>query len=550
VILPRRVTYALVSVVVTLGVLYRYPLGLGHEAGSDTTFIHSLANALIAKGSAAWILHPLSYFGLYALSYPSAMPFLFGSVSEASGIPVEGAILVTGFAFSTVGALSAFAATRSLREDDGLALIVALLFSVAPFYLKDTTWVGSGRGFVTALVPAVFFLLLRNLRTRDPRLLILSGLLVVLLAAIHRMGILALFLLIAFGFAVPFHRLTQRLRFALTRYETPFRWASSGIALSGFFSLFYVQFLFPGIAGADVVEEYGNGVLFHGSSYEILLANMAVSLVGKVGLLLPFVVVGVVRLTAMRPKEDRDKFLLVAIFVMIPLLSLRDYIAEFLIYLFVLFVVLAVLPYGKAFAKRKAVAAILVTALVGSAMLFSWVAKDYWKDAYYTDGDTPDELYSAGLYALWTVDGTLAFNEGLSAGRVAAISGIPTVPVGGASIHWFSPQQLIYGFVDGQGVSVKLIPFATISFNTDEIYIPVNVPNAKDDYETIFYNHLNDARTGVVLDRYGVHYVLLYVSSGDQFQSYIWRPSPFVADVRSMTYQVFGTSSYSIWYVG
>jgi hypothetical protein len=550
VILPRRVTYALVSVVVILGILYRYPLGLGHEAGSDTTFIHSLANSLIAKGSAAWILHPLSYFGLYALSYPSAMPFLFGSVSEVGGLPVEGAILLTGLLFSVVGGLSAFAATRAAREDDRLALVVALLFSVAPFFLKDTTWVGSGRGFVTALVPSMFFLLLRTLKTRDSRLLLLSGFLVIVMAAIHRMGILAIFVLIAFAFAIPFHRVTQRLRFALSQYESPFRWASAGTALSGFFLLFYVQFLFPGIAGANVVDQYGSGVLFDGSSFPILLANMFVSLAGKIGVLLPLVVVGLIRLTATRPKEDRDKFLLVAVFVMIPLLSLRDYIAEFLIYLFVLFVVFAVFPSRWAFAKRKRAATIVITLLIGSGTLFSWVAKDYWRNAYYTDGAIPDELYSTGLYSAWNIDGSLASNEGLSAGRLAAVSAIPTMPIGGASIHWFSPQQLSFGFVNGDSVSVSLVPLTTISFNTDEIFVPVDVPNAKDDYETIFYNHLHEQQTRIMLDRYNVHYVVLYVTGGDQFQSYVWRPSPFVSEVKTTTYCVYSSPAYTIWYVG
>src|SRR3989442_15357638 len=115
VILPRRVTHILILVVSVVTVLYRYPLGLGHEAGSDTTFIHSLASSIVERGVAAWILHPLSYFGLYALSYPSAMPFLFGSLSEVGGIPVEGAILLIGLVFAVVGGLSAFAATRSIR---------------------------------------------------------------------------------------------------------------------------------------------------------------------------------------------------------------------------------------------------------------------------------------------------------------------------------------------------------------------------------------------------------------------------------------------------
>ncbi len=549
-ILPRRVTYCLILVVSVVTVLYRYPLGLGHEAGSDTTFIHTLASSMTERGFAAWILHPLSYFGLYALSYPSAMPFLFGSLSEVGGIPVEGAILLIGLVFAVVGGLSAFAATRSIREDDRLALVVALLFSIAPFYLKDTAWVGSGRGFVTALVPAVFFLMLRNMKTRDTRFLFLSALLVVVLSAIHRMGILAIFPLIAFGFAVPFHRLTQRLRFALARYESPFRWASAGSALSGFFLLFYIQFLFPGIAGADVVQQYGSGALFEGSSFPVLLANMVVSLVGKVGLLLPLFVVGLVRLTAARPKEERDKFLLVAIFVMIPLLSLRDYIAEFLLYVFVLFIVLSVFPYRRAFAKRKSIATILVTVLVGTSLMLTWVMKDYWKNRYYTDGPMSDELYSTGVYILWSTHGTIASNEGLTGGRLAAVSGVPILPVGGASIHWFSPQQLIYGFVDGRTIGVRLIPLTTISFNTDEIYVPTNVANAKDDYETIFYGHLFDSQTQGVLVRYNVHYVTLYRSAGDKFQSYVWRPSPFVADATAMRYQVFSSPSYTIWYLG
>jgi len=120
VILPRRVTYCLIVVVSAIGLLYRYPLGLGHEAGSDTTFIHTLANSLSERGTASWILHPLSYFGLYALSYPSAMPFLFASLAEVSGVSVEGSILLTGLGFSVVAGLSAFAATRSVREDDRL----------------------------------------------------------------------------------------------------------------------------------------------------------------------------------------------------------------------------------------------------------------------------------------------------------------------------------------------------------------------------------------------------------------------------------------------
>jgi hypothetical protein len=426
---------------------------------------------------------------------------------------------------------------------------VALLFTLSPFYVKDTTWTGSSRGFVTALVPTLFLLLLRHLKTGDARCLYLTVALVSVMSTIHRMGVLAVFLLIAYAFAIPFHRITQRLQLVLLRYQSPFRLVSTGTALSAFFVLFYIQFLFPGIAGADIVEQYGSGAFFDGTSFPILLANMAASLVGKIGLVLPLVVVGLVRLAWTRPKEGRDKFILVAILVMIPLLSLRDYIAEFLIFVFVIFVPLAFFPSRHPFPKRKLATAALVATLLISSLAFSWVMKDYWRTRHYTDGPIPREFYSVAVFASWETRGTLTSNEGLSGGRIAAITGRPTLPIGGASIHWFGPQQLTFGFINGSRVAVRPIPLTSISFNTDEIFVPVGVSNAKDDYEAIFYHQLGDRMAQGMLDRYDVHYVLLYDEEQDQFQSYIWRPSPFVVDVRAQTYKVFDSPSYSLWYV-
>jgi len=546
---PRRVTHCLVMVLLVITLLFRYPLGVGHELGSDTTFIHSLGNSLLSDGRAAWILNPTSYFGLYALSYPSAIPFLLASLSAIGDIPIEGAMLFLGIAFAVAGTLAAFLAARLASEGDRLALLAALLFSIAPFYVKDTMWVGSSRGFVTALVPAVFLLLLRHLKSRDIRYAALAVLLVLSMAAIHRMGSLAILILIAYFFALPFHRLTQKLRFALVRYEGAFRIGSTGASVSGFLVVLYLQFLFPGIAGANIAQQYGTGVLLVGESFPIIAVNMAISLTGKVGILLPLALVGLLRHAWRRPKEGRDKFLLVAVFLMIPLLSLRDYIAEFLVYVFVLLVALSVIPRG-AVPRRKVIAVLTILLLLGGALGFSWVMKDYWRNQYYTDSPIPDELYGASVYTDGEIMGTLLSNEGLSAGRVTAVSGSPTLPIGGASIHWYGPQQLTFGFVRSDRVFVEAIPITAISFHTDAIYFPVNVPNAKDDYETIFYNSLGDLRVQRVLARYDVHYVLLDNGHLSQFQSYIWRDSPFVVDVQRLSYKVYDSPSHSIWFLG
>ena len=544
-----KVTYCLLATVVLVAIFFRYPLGIEHEMGSDTTFIHSLANSLAVNAYAPWILHPLSYFGLYALSYPSAMPFLFASLSLTGGIPIEASILVMGFVFAVIGALGAFAASRAAKDDDRLAMAVALLFSIAPFYTKDTTWVGSSRGFVTALVPIVFFLLLRHLRTRDVRYLALCFVVVLMMGAIHRMGFLALIVLVAYAFAAPFHRITQKLRFVLLRYESPFRLVSVAASISGFFALFYLQVLFPGAGGADLVSQYGTGALFQGTSFIVLVANMMVSLAGKVGILTPLVVFGLVRLTWDRPKEAKDKFLLVTVLVMIPLLSLRDYISEFLTYVFVLLLVLALLGRWRIVLRKRAAATVVVGLLLGSSVAFSWVMKDYWRDRYYTDQPIPSQLYTTSVFLLRESDGTILSNEGLSQGRITAITGRAALPVGGASIHWFSPQQLTFGFVDGSRLSVRGVPITSISFDTDSIFVPLGIPNAKDDYEAIFYGHLSDASTVRLVQLYGVQYLFIDKPHPTQFQSYIWRDSAFLKDARQELYKVYDSTSYSVWFV-
>src|SRR3989442_13756621 len=62
---------------------------------------------------------------------------------------------------------------------------------------------------------------------------------------------------------------------------------------------------------------------------------MGFSLAGKIGPLIPFAALGLVAYTWHRPKEAVDKFVLTAVLLFLPLLPLRDYIAEFLFLFFV-----------------------------------------------------------------------------------------------------------------------------------------------------------------------------------------------------------------------
>jgi hypothetical protein len=90
----------------------------------------------------------------------------------------------------------------------------------------------------------------------------------------------------------------------------------------------------------------------------------------------------------------------------------------------------------------------------------------------------------------------------------------------------------------------------SISFQTDAIFEPTNVPNAKDDYESIFYNHFSAFPADGVLKRYNVHFMFVDKAHESEFQSYIWRGSPFIVEAQEQTYKVFDSSSFSLWYLG
>src|SRR5207249_3649194 len=197
-ILSKRTVHCCLLAFALLNLVFRYPIGVPHELGADTTFVHSLTASIAREGRAAWILHPFSYFGLYALSYPSAVPFIFASAGDTSGVPIELITLLFGWLIAVVGCWSAFIFARTIRRDDRFALLVALLFPLAPFFIKDTFWIASTRGFVVGLVPAFLALLVTSMRKHVYRDAAIALVLFILLAAIHRMGVLSLFFLIAY----------------------------------------------------------------------------------------------------------------------------------------------------------------------------------------------------------------------------------------------------------------------------------------------------------------------------------------------------------------
>src|SRR5439155_25075227 len=115
--LGKSSTVALLLFLVSLNLILRYPR-TPHELDYDGFVFHGMIRFLVSDGYATWIIHPLSYFGLYPLSHPGGGLFLVASLTQVSGIPIEGSILLLDFVVVVVGLLGAFALSMELRKNE------------------------------------------------------------------------------------------------------------------------------------------------------------------------------------------------------------------------------------------------------------------------------------------------------------------------------------------------------------------------------------------------------------------------------------------------
>ena len=178
----------------------RYPTG--HEVGVDSFAIHTMAESIVVTGDAAWILNPLSYFGLYPVSYPSAGPFLLASLSLTTGIEIEGSILVSSLLLGVAGILTSYIMAREFRRSGSFALTVAFVYAFAPRFLASNLWQASTRNLFMALLPLFVWALLRFQRQPSAKNLTIGSVGVATLAASHHLVVLALVMAVALLFSI------------------------------------------------------------------------------------------------------------------------------------------------------------------------------------------------------------------------------------------------------------------------------------------------------------------------------------------------------------
>jgi len=544
----RRVNYLLLSFLFGLNIAIRYPT-VQHEIGVDSFVIHILTNSIIEYQYGKWLLHPLSYIGLYPLSYPSAYPFLAAGVSSSSGIDVELSILIISVVLGLVGVFSTYFLAREIKNDDLFCFIAAVAFSLSPIFIKTTYWQASTRNLFMALAPACILLLLKTRGFSINRVNILFIITLLTVGTSHRLGVFMIFILIAYLTAVLLYALHKQLvpLFAKSKRTKH----SVRIGMVSLISAIFIGLLVMLVSGnnplqgAEGLGIYEETAIITGSESHILILNLFISLIGRIGFMLIFGFLGFAYLIWKRNKTLYDVFLLVSLVFIFPTIGMRTYSSYFFLIFFSLLAGLFFLYCAKLLKRRKQVILVLlVIGLVGSVSFYGYMF-DHWK---VSSGSMAELTYDTGLYVRYNTHNTFITNDGLLAARVGATSGKSCLPIGGGTLHSNGPEQLIYDFLHEEDFQIIPIPPSQIAVGSDALYKAKGTGNAEQEWVSIHSMKCNEIPSNKII-QYNLQYSVSYKKWPTQIYAYnkLYK-SNFLISIHLERYKIYDNGEIEIHY--
>ena len=568
----KRVNYLPIGLLVIFNIVFRYPT-TPHEIGFDSFFIHGLANSISASGYAEWILHPLSFFGLYPLSYPSAVPTILSIVSQASSLDTECVILLFGFVLGILGMFASYIMALEIRKDYLFAFLVAFAFSLSPAFIEFTRWTISTRNLFVALLPLFIWSLLcfHNKNQGKRKYLLLATIFLVILGSTHRMFLLMPLVIIAYFVTIGIQFINNRINRdnLLSKHKlTETKIFSISILL--FAVAFLIQFsnisFYKGIW-----YDYQTGAFFEGQSPLLLILNMSTNYMGHIGILIFFGLVGLLFLLRKRNKDFGELFVLVALLFLTSISALGLYVSLFILpFASVLIAIglhesIIIVEHSVRTNKLKDKAVTItiknnrntktkrvVFSIITISLIFSTCFSIYMvnRHMHLPIGETGDKswmndgTYNTGLFLKkGGEDKPFLSNDDLIAGRIRAVSGVPFFSGG------------IYGLISGfvrddelETRSIKLSEFNPVT--TDYFYLLVNRPGIDKDVRRIYDYDCDDRRSKQITSKYGIEYIvmnnnLIGKKTGWELKTY---PSKFMISVYKKEPKVYDNNLESVWY--
>jgi|GEM_PF-6476200 len=540
--LHRKPAYAILASLVCLSMILRYPRS-GHELGVDSFVIHGLVQVVLDSQYAAWIVNPLSLFGIYPLSHPSGPMLILASMSSLGGVSVEGSILLLDFIVAFLGIMGAFVMAREIHPDVRVMLVVAFVFAMSPRFITPLVWQTPTRALFTALMPwFIWSLMVLRRRPGMTQAMMFSTILFLMMVS-HRLAVIVVVVIIAFVIAALFitgARLVrtlypERMLRTSVRRLTRITWWLLTLGVGAYLIVF-----------SEVLDAYQRGEVAQGTDVISQLQNLGVSLARSAGLLLPLAFLGIGTVIHARNKDLRHPWLIAVFLAFLPTLSLRQYTGAYIVPFAALFIGLGVIWLIDRLEQRPS-----LRRAAGAGIVVFAVASSAWVVAYDLSllVDIDPEIYAGAVYLRHTSGETFVANSGILGAQLHAISGLPYMPIGGATTARQGPEILAFGFLKPEDMTIRLIPVTQMTIEDDSIFVLEDM-NLEQVWALLLGRPIDDSPVEASLGMYNIrfyvedqHYIGGFAAFGNVYYS------PFGTTVASSRYRVYSSSMFTVYSV-
>ena len=547
----KKTNILLFALLVILNIVFRLPV-TAHETGVDSFFIHSLATSISTYGYAGWTIHPVSFTGLYPLSYASAVPFFLSGTSQITNISIEYVILFLCILLGVVSVLFTFLFAKEVKNDDLFAFIVAFVFSLSPNFLRFTIWGATTRNLFMAFLPLFLWSLIKYRKSLSGKYVVIAIAFLAILATSHRICLFIPLILIAFIAAAILILTYQKVNPPEVFSNSKVLHILSFIIFpAAFLVLFSVQF--SGIGFYDnYLPDFYSGFLFEGKETYIVVLNIAADYFGKIGFVLLFGVIWLITISKTAFNDFERLFVVLSVLTLTPLLVIEDYTPEFILPFFSILVGLGLVDTYDFLKQRrekvlKKVAVLLLVICIVSSTVFSVFMLDHWR--MYTGGMSDKTYATASFLSSDKVNGTSVANSGVLSAQISAFSGKSCLPYGGAYAIWFTPEQLVYGSVKADEVVTRPLPLSAI-ISTRMLYAKTKaLPNQKNDWAGLMSNFPWANKTKTISAKYNAHYVIEDVHILGGFWYWKRYHSRMLFNLHESGKKIYENGGVNIWYL-
>ena len=505
-------TFTILLLLILLNIAVRIPV-TPHEIGHDSFYIHWMAQSIIEEGTALWLVHPASVFGLYPYSYPSFVPFLLSIFSNIMGLEIETIILMTSISFGVIGVLFAYMLGKEFSGNELVAYLTAFCFSLSPIFISFTSWTTSARHLFVLLLPLILFLVLRYERTKDNRYLFLTLLFLLVEASVHRMFFLiVLFLVPAYIFTKLYFHFKFKFRESriIQNVDKRLCW----LILIVFFVFFLLQFSNFEFFRTNQYT-YRTGLFFTAGSIEdwmmgtlskpILFLNMCIDYASNSGILFFFLPITLVLwLNKIKNREYKFEELFFVMSLLLGSFFLMNgyYVTMFYLPIFSLLSGIGLVK-STDFLKNKKVGNYLFVSILIVSLIFSCFMIYHWRSNITEEQKVwmQDNTFHAAKFIDRNsiLGDSVMTSNALLKRRIISNSYVSVFPL-------YGPQLLVYDYIDKDKLNAKfqIVP----SPNTDYFWVIDAPMHTRGDWGRLIGLNIDSTSARDIINKYDLKYVI------------------------------------------